>query len=185
MLNRDCAHRKHDAPGRCWSRAFQPRVKDTNQIARNFNLGVNVQEGTIHSEERQQMVVGVHPMRRCDLLAPFQTEGLFEGLGVESGDLASVADGAWAQYERDGDAGALATKNALFFRSVFVPSLALSIADTQDGERRRVFADRFTDVLKKRLSLQPAPLHSFVHTLVLSKSNSPSMRDAETRNGTR
>ena len=151
----------------------------------NDALADMANEGTIRSAERQQMVVGVHPMRRCDLLAPFQTEGLFEGLGVESGDLASVADGAWAEYERDGDAEALATKNALFFRSVFVPSLALSIADTQDGERRRVFADRFTDALQKRLVLQPAPLHSFVHTLVFSKSNSASMRDAETRNGTR
>jgi hypothetical protein len=185
MLNRDCAHRKHDAPGRCWSCAFQPRVKDTNQIARNFNLGVNVQEGTIHSEERQQMVVGVHPMRRCDLLAPFQTEGLFEGLGVESGDLASVADGAWAQYERDGDAGALATKNALFFRSVFVPSLALHVAATQNGERRRDFADRFSDALKKRLVHQPAPLQSFVHTLVLARNTSAPTRTTEARDGIR
>ena len=130
------------------------------------------------------MVVGVHPMRRCDLLAPFQTGGLFEGLRVESCDLASVADGAWAEYERDGDAEALATKNALFFRSVFVPSLALSIADTRNGEKRRAFADRFTDALKERLLLQLAPLHSFVHTLVLSKSNLTPKRDGETRNGT-
>ena len=142
-------------------------------------------EGIIRLEERRQMVVGVHPMRQCDLLAPFQTEGLFEGLKVESCDLASVADGAWAEYERDGDAEALATKNALFFRSVFVPSLALSIADTQNGERRRVFADRFTDALKKRMVHHVVPLHSFVQTLVLSKNNSALGRRTETMRGLR
>jgi SAM dependent carboxyl methyltransferase len=142
-------------------------------------------EGFISSEERRQMVVGVHPMRRCDLLSPFQTEGLFEGLRVESCDLASVADGAWAEYERDGDAEALATKNALFFRSVFVPSLALHVAATQNGERRRDFADRFSDALKKRLVHQPAPLQSFVHTLVLSRNNSAPMRTTEARDGIR
>ena len=148
----------------------------------NAVLGDMANEGTIPSEERQQMVVGVYPRRRCDLLAPFQTEGLFEGLRIERCDLASVADGAWAEYERDGDAEALATKNALFFRSVFVPSLALSIADVRNGERRRVFADRLTDALKERLVRQPSQLHSFVQTLVLSRSDSAPMRETETRN---
>jgi len=122
-------------------------------------------------------------MRRCDLLSPFQTEGLFEGLRVESCDLAPVADRGWAEYERDGDAEALATKNALFFRSVFVPSLALSVADTQ--KRRRDFAEKFSDALKKRLVHQPAPLQSFVQTLVLSKNDSVPVRTTETGDGIR
>jgi hypothetical protein len=151
----------------------------------NDALAGMVNEGTIRAEERQRMIVGVHPMRQSDLLAPFQTEGLFEGLRVESCDLASVADGAWAEYERGGDAEALATENAFFFRSVFVPSLAVGVADSQNGERRRVFADRFTDALKERLVFEPVPLHSFVHALVLSKSNSASMGNAEIRNGKR
>jgi hypothetical protein len=151
----------------------------------NAVLANMASEGSISLEERRQMIVGVHPMRRCDRLSPFQTEGLFEGLRVESCDLGSVADGAWAEYERDGDAEALATKNALFFRSVFVPSLALSVADTQNGERRRDFADKLSDALKKRLVHQLAPLQSFVQTLVLSKNNSAPMQTTETSSGIR
>lgn len=127
-----------------------------------------VDEGAILADERERMVLGTYPRRRCDLLAPFQSSGQFQGLRVESCDLASLADAAWVDYEDDGNVEALATRHTLFFRSIFVPSLALALSEAHDAERRRIFADQFESGLKRRLNNQPAPLHSFVQTMVLA-----------------
>ena len=66
----------------------------------------------------------------------------------------------------------LASKHALLFRSIFIPSLALGLTQAHDAEQRRIFADRFENRLKRRLMDQPAPVHSFVHTVVLAKGGS-------------
>jgi hypothetical protein len=140
----------------------------------NAALAEMVGEGAITADERARMVLGTCPRRRCDLLAPFQRSGQFQNLSVECCDLSWVADAAWTDYERDGNKAALAEKHALFFRSVFVPSLALGLTETHDAEQRRLFADRFEDRLKRRLADQPVPLHSFVQTMVLAKRDSAS-----------
>jgi hypothetical protein len=112
------------------------------------------------------MVLGVHPRRQSQLLAAFNADGRFRGLTVELCELSVLPDAAWADYERDGDKKALATRHARFFRSVFAPSLASPIAD--EG-KRGVFPDRLEEKLKRRLAERPAPLHSFVQTIVLAK----------------
>jgi SAM dependent carboxyl methyltransferase len=138
----------------------------------NAVLGDMVHEGAIRPEERERMVLGAYPRRRCDLLAPFQQEGRFQGLSVESCDLLSLADPIWADYERDGDNEVRAARHALFFRSTFVPSLAFGLNGSEDGEQRRIFADRLENGLKRRLANQSAPLHSFVQALVVAKQGS-------------
>jgi hypothetical protein len=138
----------------------------------NTVLEEMVHEGAIGKDERERMVLGAYPRRRCDLLAPFQPRGQFRDLRVESCDLFTLADATWADYERDGDNEARATRQALFFRSIFVPSLALSLNEFHDAEQRRIFADRFENRLKRRLANQPAPLHSFVQSVVLAKRGS-------------
>jgi hypothetical protein len=115
------------------------------------------------------MVLGAYARRRCDLLAPFQPSGQFLDLSVESCDLFQLEDSIWADYQRDGNNEARATRQALFFRSIFVPSLALSLNEAHDAEQRRTFANRFEIGLKRRLAAQPAPLHSFVQALVVAK----------------
>jgi hypothetical protein len=82
-----------------------------------------------------------------------------------------LTDSAWTDYERDGDSKALAAKHALFFRSVFMPSLAsaLTRVRTGDAEALTAFGDRLEDGLKRRLAKKPAAMHSFVHTIVLVK----------------
>jgi len=125
----------------------------------------------IRAEERERMVLGTYPRRRCELLAPFRARGQFQDLRLERCDLASLPDAAWADYKRDGNVEALVSKHALFFRSVFVPSLALSLAQAQDAARCRIFADHFENRLKQRLATQPAPLDSFVQTMVLARQN--------------
>ena len=135
----------------------------------NAVLAELVDEGAISADERERMVLGLCPRRRRELLAPFQARGEFQDLRVERCDLAQLQDTAWADYERDGDVEALVTKHALFFRSIFVPSLSLALSEAHSAERRRIFADRFENGLKRRLANQPAPLHSFVQTMVLAK----------------
>ncbi len=135
----------------------------------NAALAEMVADGALRAEERERMVLGSCPRRRSDLLAPFQADGQFEGLSVECCELISLPDSAWADYERDGDKEALVTKHALFFRAIFVPSLALGLTDAHDPAQRRIFADRFENGLKRRLAKQPAPLHSFVQILVVPK----------------
>ena len=138
----------------------------------NAVLAEMVHEGALRPEEREQMVLGSYPRRRCDLLAPFQADRQFRDLSVEACDLFSLADAIWADYERDGNNEARATRQALLFRSIFVPSLALSLTEAHDAEQRRIFSDRFENGLKRRLATQPAPLHSFVQTLVVAKRGS-------------
>jgi len=137
----------------------------------NLVLAEMVDEGAIRADERERMVLGTHQRRRCDLLAPFEASGQFQGLRVERCELVPLPDVAWADYERDVNVEALVTKHALFFRSVFVPSLALTLSEAHDPERRRIFADQFERGLKRRLAKQPAPLHSFVQTMVLAKQD--------------
>ena len=45
----------------------------------------------------------------------------------------SLPDTAWADYERDGKTEVLVNRHVGFFRSIFVPSLAMALEDTQDG----------------------------------------------------
>jgi hypothetical protein len=134
----------------------------------NAVLAEMVAEGALRASERERMVLGACPRRTCDLLAPFQAEAGFKGLTVECSELAPLPDAAWAAYERDEDKEAFAARHARFFRSTFVPSLALGLADTHDSERQRAFADGFENALKRRLASQPAPLHSFVQIFIVS-----------------
>jgi SAM dependent carboxyl methyltransferase len=135
----------------------------------NAVLAEMTHEAALRPEERERMVLGAYPRRRCDLLAPFQPSGQFRDLSVESCDLFPLEDSIWADYQRDGNNDARATRQSLFFRSIFVPSLALSLNQAHDPEQRRTFADRFENGLTRRLAAQPAPLHSFVQALVIAK----------------
>jgi S-adenosylmethionine-dependent carboxyl methyltransferase len=153
------------------SAGFEPLFGQANEA-----LAQMVVEGVITAEEKARMVIGAYPRRRCQLLAPFNTDGQFRGLTVEHCELSVLADAAWADYERDEDKDVLATRHARFFRSVFVPSLALAIA----GEgKRNVFADRLEEELKRHLTDRPVPLHSFVQTIVLAKQGGTPARAAE------
>jgi hypothetical protein len=130
-----------------------------------------VADGAITSEERSRMTLRAHPRRKRDLLAPFERTGEFQQLTVEDFAMSEVSDAAWDQYACDGDKDALTTKRTLFFRSIFVPSLAcaLSPARAGNGEALAIFADQMDQRLKQRLANQPAEMRSFVQTILLSK----------------
>ena len=65
----------------------------------------------------------------------------------------------------------MATKQALFFRSVFMPTLAGALDRVRlgDAEALSVFGERLEAGLKRRLMSQPAAMHSLVQTIVLAK----------------
>jgi len=137
----------------------------------NAVLAEMVEDGAITVDERARMVIGSHPRRKADLQAPFALNGGFQGLTVERVDESVLTDSAWTDYESDGDSRALATKHALFFRSIFMPSLAAALTRVRTGDvgALTAFADRLEAGLKQRLTDQPAATHSFVHTIVLAK----------------
>jgi len=138
----------------------------------NTALEEMVADGAITADERSRMVLGAYPRRKRDLLAPFAANGKFQGLTVEDCEMSELPDAAWADFQRDGNKEALVTKHALFFRSVFVPSLASALASVSAGnaEALSIFGDQVEQRLKRRLASHPAPTHSFVQTIVLAKA---------------
>ena len=139
---------------------FEPVFLHANEA-----LAQLVTEGAITADERASMVVGSYPRRRSELLAPF-TDNQFHGLTLEHYELLTLPDAAWADYQRDSNKQALATRHARFFRSIFAPSLAAAIADER---KRNAFPDLLQEKLVGRLSDPPTPFHSFVQTIVLAK----------------
>jgi len=137
----------------------------------NAVLGEMVTDGAISPEERARMVIGSYPRRKSELLAPFEREGHFQNLSLEEIEVFDLPDAAWADYERDGNKEALATKHALFFRAIFMPTLASALDRVRSGDADapRVFGDRLETGLKRRLASQPTPAHSLVQTIVLAK----------------
>ena len=138
----------------------------------NAVLAEMVDEGAITAEERAHMVLGVYARRKDELLAPFKMEGRFRGLTVEDCDISVLPDTVWADYQRTGDKEAIARKHALFFRAVFMPSLAFALPRVQrgDSEALHSFADRLQDGLVRRLTAEPNPTDMLVQTIVLAKS---------------
>jgi hypothetical protein len=154
-----------------------PGIKEDGSIGleslfKNANeaLAEMAADGAISVNERASMVLGVCPRRQSQLLAAFNAGGHFRGLTVENCELSTLPDDAWADYKRDANKDLLATRQARFFRSVFAPSLASVITD--EGKRSN-FADGLEEKLKRRLADQPAPLHSFVQTIVVAKQSRP------------
>jgi hypothetical protein len=135
----------------------------------NAVLAEMVEEGALARKERERMILGTRPRRRCELLAPFQADGQFEGLSAERCELLPLPDFAWPDYERTRDKEAFAARHALFFRSAFINTLAGGLTAAHDPERCRVFADQFEIRLKRRLAVNPEPLHSFVQIMVIAK----------------
>ena len=138
----------------------------------NASLEEMVAAGEITSEERARMVLGAYPRRKRDLLAPFAANGRFQRLTVEDCEVHELPDAAWADFQRDGNKETLVTKHVLFFRSIFVPSLASALDRLRAGEAEALgaFGDQLEQRLKRRLTSQPAPMHSFVQAIVLAKA---------------
>lgn len=137
----------------------------------NAVLGEMVADGSIKAGEKERMVLGSYPRRKKDLMAPFERDGHFENLTVEDLEVYELPDAAWAEYERDGNRQTLATKHALFFRAVFMPSLASALEGVRAGEADAIgkFGDRLEVGLKQRLAIEPKAMHSFVQAMVLAK----------------
>jgi hypothetical protein len=138
----------------------------------NAALEEMVADGVITSEERSRMAVRAHPRRKRDLLAPFCNGGKFQQLSVEEFEMSEFSDAAWEQYNLDGDKEALANKRALFFRSIFVPSLACALnpARAGNGVAPGAFGVHLEQRLKRRLASVTTAMRSFVQTMLLVKN---------------
>ena len=139
----------------------------------NAVLDEMVSDGAITSEERSRMALTAHPRRKQDILAPFVGNGQFENMTVEDFAMSEVYDGAWEQYSVDNDKDALAAKRALFFRSIFVPSLAgaLSAARGTNGNAVASFANQIQQRLQLRLANHLSAIRSLVQVLMLARQH--------------
>ena len=137
----------------------------------NAALSDMANDREIEPEEHERMIVATYPRQKSELMAPFLREGKFRDLKVEHCEVLPLSDGAWPEYERDGNAKALATRHALFFRSIFMPSLASALSKVREGdvEALNVFADRLQAQMTQRLAAKPTPLNSFAEVMVLAK----------------
>jgi hypothetical protein len=142
---------------------FEPLFAHANEV-----LAEMVFASSITREERARMVLGAYPRRRSQLLAPFSSGNHYRGLTVEHCELSPLRDAAWHDYERDGDPEVLVKRHVGFFRSIFVPSLAMAL---EDARRSQSFADELEQRLSRRLAERPRPYHSFTQTMVLAKGN--------------
>jgi hypothetical protein len=124
----------------------------------NAVLSQLVANGLITAEKRGRMTLAPCPRRQRDLLAPFAGHGQFKRMTVERSMTLVVANAAWAEYELDKDAGALARKRALFFRAIFVPSLAQSLGPSRGTEQRQAFGAVLEAGLSRRLVDYPIRL---------------------------
>lgn len=138
----------------------------------NAVLQEMVEEAAITATERAGMVLGSHPRRKREILAPFAKEGHYQGLVVEDYGESELPDHAWIEYQNSGDKEALARTRALFFRSTFMPSLASALTRVRDGDREAVlaFADRLQSGLTRHLVSNPVAANILVQTIVLAKS---------------
>jgi hypothetical protein len=137
----------------------------------NAVLAEMVSDGAITAEERARMALGAYPRRKSSLLAPFAHDGHFQHLTVEEFETSVLLDAAWNDFERDRNKEALAAKHALFFRSVFMPSLASALTSVRAGDADALgnFGDRLEAGLKRNVASQPRAMHSFVQVIVLAK----------------
>jgi SAM dependent carboxyl methyltransferase len=138
----------------------------------NAELVAMVNEGAITAEERRRMALNVWPRRMSDLVAPFAVAGRFQSFVLKTTETCLLTDTAWACYEKDGDAETLATKQAMFFRAVFTPTLASFLDAVRAGEPSAslAFADRLTSGLKCRLANEPSHINSLVQIVVVTKA---------------
>jgi len=131
-----------------------------------------VAEGAITAGERAAMVLGAHPRKKCELLAPFAKDGYFQRLAVENYDELGLPDAAWTEYLNAGDKEVLASKRARSFRSTFMPSLDSALRRVRDGDCEAInaFADRLESGLTRRLMNNPAPWNILIQSITLAKS---------------
>ena len=146
----------------------------------NAVLAELVDAGVVSAEERSRMTIASCPRRERDLLAPFTERGQFKGLTIEHVSTHDIPDSMWTDYARDGDAMALASKRALFFRVIFVPSIVQALAATRSGEERRAFADRLEEGVRRRLARAPARINSLVGIIVLAKQPATNGKKGQT-----
>jgi hypothetical protein len=141
----------------------------------NAVLSELVTTGLITAEQRGRMTLASCPRRQRDLLAPFARHGQFKGLRVERCTTSVGADTGWAEYELDKDAEALARKRALFFRAIFVPSLAQALRTSRGAEERQAFGAALEAGLRRRLVDCPTRVDHLVGMIVLAKQGAESL----------
>jgi hypothetical protein len=142
---------------------FEPIMDDAVSVLEEM-----VSAGVVTADERQRMVIGAWPRSCAELLAPFANDGVFEGLEATACEISALEDEVWSRWGADGDLAAVASRQAQFYRTVFAPSLALSLAGGPG--RHADFSARLEEGLRNRRVAAAQPINSFVSMIAISKT---------------
>ncbi|SKD01285.1 SAM dependent carboxyl methyltransferase [Burkholderia sp. CF099] len=147
---------------------FEPLMNDANDV-----LTQMADEGALTEDERAHMVLATYARPVRELLTAFETDGRFRALSVEHCERLPLPDAVWDDFLRDRDGGRMASRYAAFYRSTFVPSLFLALAQPDDAQRKGKLSDRFEHLLKVRLEARMEPIRSQVQMLVFARDPYP------------
>jgi hypothetical protein len=147
---------------------FEPLMNDANDV-----LTQMADEGAITEDERAHMVLATYARPVRELLTAFETDGRFCALSVEHCERLPLPDAVWDDFLQDGDGGRMVSRYAAFYRSTFVPSLFLALAQLDDAQRKGKLSDRFEHLLKVRLEARMEPIRSQVQMLVFARDPYP------------
>jgi len=143
---------------------FEPLMNDANDV-----LTQMAGEGAITADERAHMVLASFGRPLRELLTAFEIDGRFCGLSVEHHERLPVPDAVWDAFLHDGGGARLVSRYAAFYRSTFMPSWFLALAQPNDAQRKDKLSDRFEHLLKVRLYARMEPLRSQVQMLVFAR----------------
>ncbi|MFP3569767.1 SAM-dependent methyltransferase [Paraburkholderia sp. SIMBA_030] len=143
---------------------FEPLMNDANDV-----LTQMADEGALTADERAHMVLSTFGRPLRELLTPFATDGRFCELSIEHCERLPLPDAVWGEFLQDGDGERMVSRYAAFYRSTFLPSLFLALAQPDDAQRKGELSDRFEHRLKERLETRKEPIHSQVQTLVFAR----------------
>ncbi|MBV8630650.1 MAG: hypothetical protein JOZ83_06980 [Silvibacterium sp.] len=130
-----------------------------------------VEEGFIRSEELHRMAIPTVGRSKEDLLAPFKTDGKFDGLQVEEAEIFYGEDHIWAEYEQHGDARAFGMKWSAFSRASVFPTMAEALDPGKDNGRLARFIERLDSDNAARLAQKPEPMLIPLCRMLISKES--------------
>ncbi|WP_235025563.1 class I SAM-dependent methyltransferase [Caballeronia terrestris] len=147
---------------------FEPLMNDAHDV-----LTQMADEGALTANERAHMVLATFGRPLRELLTAFAADGRCCQLSVEHCERLPLPDAVWDGFLQDGDRERMVSRYAAFYRSTFVPSLFLALAQPDDTQRKGELSDRFEHLLKKRLETRQEPIHSQVQTFVFARDLVP------------
>jgi hypothetical protein len=123
-------------------------------------------EDVLSADERTRLTVPVSARTVEAVSEPFEATGKFAGLRLEHAMLVEVPDPFWQDFQKTGDAAAIARSHANTTRAWSGPTLLRCLGSRPDGPD---VIDKLYDRLATRLAVTPQQHKTFLAVAVLAK----------------